>query len=77
VLSDRPDAMPAPLAFAREDWTAGLAIAAHPDDLEYGAASAIAHWVSQGKTIGYCMVSSGETGIDAMAPEQAGPLREQ
>ena len=60
-----------------EDWNTMLAIAAHPDDLEYGAASAIARWTAQGKTVIYLMVTSGEAGIDAMTPEQAGPLREQ
>ena len=59
-----------------EDWTTALAIVAHPDDLEYGAASAIARWTAQGKTVVYCMVTSGEAGIDAIAPERCGPLRE-
>ncbi len=60
-----------------EDWDCMLAVAAHPDDLEYGAASAIARWTSQGKRVTYLMVTSGEAGIDAMTPEVAGPLREQ
>ena len=60
-----------------EDWGTMLAIAAHPDDLEYGAASAIARWTSQGKQVIYLMVTSGEAGIDAMTPDEAGPLREQ
>lgn len=53
-----------------------LAIVAHPDDLEYGAASAIARWTSQGKTVGYVIVTSGEAGIDGIEPSDAGPLRE-
>ena len=60
-----------------EDWECMLAVAAHPDDLEYGAASAIARWTSQGKRVIYLMVTSGEAGIDAMAPDVAGPLRER
>ena len=60
-----------------EDWDCLLAIAAHPDDLEYGAASAIARWTSQGKRVIYLMVTSGEAGIDAIEPQEAGPLREQ
>jgi LmbE family N-acetylglucosaminyl deacetylase len=60
-----------------EDWTTALAIVAHPDDLEYGAASAIARWTAQGKHIVYCLVTSGEAGIDSLPPEQCGPLREQ
>ncbi len=59
-----------------EDWTRALAIVAHPDDLEYGAASAVARWTGQGKTIVYCMVTSGEAGIDAIPPERCGHLRE-
>jgi LmbE family N-acetylglucosaminyl deacetylase len=59
-----------------EDWTRALAIVAHPDDLEYGAASAIARWTRQGKFVVYCMVTSGEAGIDAIPPERCGPLRE-
>lgn len=59
-----------------ENWSRALAIVAHPDDLEFGAASAIARWSSQGKEINYCMVTSGEAGIDAISPIEAGPLRE-
>ena len=46
-----------------EDWTTGLAIVAHPDDLEYGAASAIAKWTAAGKRITYVLVTSGEAGL--------------
>lgn len=60
-----------------EDWDRAVAIVAHPDDLEYGAAAAIARWTSQGKWIGYVLASSGEAGIDGLNPAQAGPLREQ
>jgi len=58
-----------------EDWTRGMAVVAHPDDLEYGTASAIARWTDQGKEIVYVLVTRGEAGIDSMPPEQAGPLR--
>ena len=58
-----------------EDWERALAIVAHPDDLEYGAASAIARWTSQGKDIQYLLVTEGEAGIDSMPPEDVGPLR--
>ena len=60
-----------------EDWSSALAIVAHPDDLEYGTAAAVARWTSQGKRIAYCLATSGEAGIDGMAPEEAGPLREE
>lgn len=60
-----------------EDWSTGLAVVAHPDDLEYGGAAAIARWTSQGKKIAYCLATSGEAGIDGMDPAEAGPVREQ
>jgi len=63
---------PEPVA---EDWDRALAIVAHPDDLEYGAASAVARWTDQGKWVGYVLATSGEAGIDGMDPAQAGPLR--
>src|SRR5579875_742225 len=58
-----------------EDWESAVAVAAHPDDLEYGLASAIARWTGQGKRVSYLMVTRGEAGIAGMAPEQTGPLR--
>ena len=60
-----------------EDWQSALAIVAHPDDLEYGAASAIAKWTTQGKNISYVMVARGEAGIDTLHPSKTGPLRSQ
>lgn len=65
-----------PLEPVPEQWSAALAIVAHPDDLEYGAASAVARWTDQGKRVVYCLATRGEAGIDAMTPEAAGPLRE-
>lgn len=58
-----------------EDWEVGLAVVAHPDDLEYGAAAAVARWTDQGKRIVYCLVTKGEAGIAGMAPEVVGKLR--
>ena len=44
----------APLERLPEDnWQRGLAIVAHPDDLEFGTAAAVARWTAQGKQIGY------------------------
>ena len=60
-----------------EDWTRGLAVVAHPDDLEYGAASAIARWTGQGKSIAYCLVTSGEAGIDSLRPDECALLRQE
>jgi len=59
-----------------EDWQKALAVVAHPDDLEFGAAAAIARWTSQGKEVAYCLLTSGEAGIDGVAPDECGPLRE-
>jgi LmbE family N-acetylglucosaminyl deacetylase len=59
-----------------EDWDRCLAVVAHPDDIEYGAASAVARWTAQGKTVTYLLASRGEAGIDSIPPEQAAPLRE-
>jgi LmbE family N-acetylglucosaminyl deacetylase len=58
-----------------EDWDSAVAVAAHPDDLEYGVASAVARWTGQGKRVSYLLATRGEAGIAGMPPEQAGPLR--
>ena len=68
--------MPDALQPVDESWQRALAVVAHPDDLEFGAAAAVARWTDQGKEVVYCLVTSGEAGIDAMEPERAGPLRE-
>ncbi|WP_410790245.1 PIG-L deacetylase family protein [Kribbella sp. C-35] len=59
-----------------EDWQKALAVVAHPDDLEFGTAAAIARWTAQGKQIVYCLLTSGEAGIDGVDPAECGPLRE-
>jgi len=58
-----------------EDWERAVAVVAHPDDLEYGAASAIARWTRQGKTVSYLLATRGEAGIAGMAPAEVAPLR--
>ena len=70
-MSDAPRLEPLP-----EDWQTALFVVAHPDDIEYGAAAAVARWTGQGKRIVYCMVTSGEAGIDGLHPVECGPLRE-
>ena len=52
-----------------------LAIVAHPDDLEYGAAAAIAKWTEQGHDVSYLLVSRGEAGIDSMEPAESALVR--
>jgi LmbE family N-acetylglucosaminyl deacetylase len=70
-MTESPSLAPLP-----EDWQRALAVVAHPDDLEYGTASAIARWTSQGKQVQYLLVTRGEAGIDAMDPAETGVLRE-
>jgi len=60
-----------------EDWERAVAVVAHPDDLEYGAAAAVARWTKQGKRVSYVIVSSGEAGIAGRDPAEVGPLREE
>jgi LmbE family N-acetylglucosaminyl deacetylase len=60
-----------------EDWNRAVAIVAHPDDLEYGTAAAVARWTSQGKSVAYVLASSGEAGIAGQDPALVGPLREE
>lgn len=58
-----------------EDWERCLAVVAHPDDLEYGAAAAIARWTGQGKTVVEVLVTRGEAGIATMDPEETARVR--
>lgn len=60
-----------------EDWERAVAVVAHPDDLEYGAASAVARWTGQGRQVSYVIATKGEAGIEGMAPDVVGPLREE
>jgi LmbE family N-acetylglucosaminyl deacetylase len=68
--------MPLTLNVVPDDWQRCLAIVAHPDDIEYGIAMAVARWTGEGKQVAYVLASSGEAGIDGMPPDEAGPLRE-
>jgi LmbE family N-acetylglucosaminyl deacetylase len=58
-----------------EDWETAVAVVAHPDDLEYGVAAAVARWTGQGKKVTYLLATRGEAGIAGMPPDQTGPLR--
>ena len=59
-----------------DDWSRALAIAAHPDDLEYGTNAAIAAWTAAGRSVSYVLATRGEAGIAGTPPGTAGPLRE-
>ncbi len=65
-----------PLEPLEETWERALCVVAHPDDLEFGAAAAVARWTGQGKWVGYTMVTSGEAGIDGMSPDECRVVRE-
>lgn len=64
------------LSVIHDDPGSVLAIVAHPDDLEYGAAAAVAKWTDAGHRAAYVLVTRGEAGIDAMAPAEAARVRE-
>jgi LmbE family N-acetylglucosaminyl deacetylase len=68
--------MPDGLQPVPENWDRGLAVVAHPDDLEYGAAAAIARWTAQGKQFSYLLATRGEAGIDALEPAECARVRE-
>ena len=58
-----------------EDWQTALVVVAHPDDIEYGAASAVSKWTSEGKAVVYLLVTRGEAGIDGMHPDETREVR--
>lgn len=60
-----------------EDWRRALAVVAHPDDLEYGCAAAVAVWTDGGREVSYLLASRGEAGIDTVEPAKCAPLRER
>src|SRR6476620_5728933 len=53
-----------------------MAVVAHPDDMEYGAAAAVARWTDQGRSVVYVLATRGEAGIEGRHPSEVGPLRE-
>ncbi|MFE7358213.1 PIG-L deacetylase family protein [Streptomyces sp. NPDC057543] len=59
------------------DWRRALAVVAHPDDLEYGCAAAIADWTDGGREVTYLLATRGEAGIDSLPAEECAPLRER
>ncbi|TYB63897.1 PIG-L family deacetylase [Nonomuraea sp. PA05] len=69
-MTDQLEPMP-------DDWQRALAIVAHPDDLEYGCASAVAVWTDAGRAVSYLLATRGEAGIDTLEPAKAGPVRER
>ena len=41
-----------------------LVVAAHPDDIEFGAAGTVARWVGEGAAVRYLLVTRGDKGSD-------------
>ncbi|RKS07878.1 LmbE family N-acetylglucosaminyl deacetylase [Nocardiopsis sp. Huas11] len=71
-MTQTENSAPQPLP---EDWNRALAVVAHPDDLEFGASSAIARWTGQGKDVTELLLTKGEAGIDSLPPEECAPVR--
>ncbi|MGW6455412.1 PIG-L deacetylase family protein [Streptomyces sp. NPDC055078] len=71
------DPSPEQLAPMPDDWRRALAVVAHPDDLEYGCAAAIAGWTDGGREVAYLLATRGEAGIDTLPPAECAPLRER
>ncbi|YCK36640.1 PIG-L deacetylase family protein [Actinomadura sp. ATCC 39365] len=69
-MAQRLEPMPA-------DWQRALAVVAHPDDLEYGCAAAVATWTDAGREVSYLIATRGEAGIDTLDPAACGPVRER
>lgn len=68
---------PDELEVLHEGWGRALAVVAHPDDMEYGAAAAVARWTGQGKDVRYLLVTRGEAGMSQRPPAEVAPLRER
>jgi len=55
-----------------------LVVAAHPDDIEFGAAGTVARWVTEGAEVRYLLMTRGDKGSDdpAADPRVLATLRE-
>ena len=56
-----------------------LVVAAHPDDIEFGAAGTVARWVHEGAAVRYLLVTRGDKGSDnpATDPVELARIRER
>ena len=52
-----------------------LVVAAHPDDIEFGAAGTVARWVAEGATVRYLLVTRGDKGSDDPSADVAALAR--
>lgn len=54
-----------------------LVVAAHPDDVDFGASGTIAAWTASGIEVSYCICTSGDAGgFDDTPRAEMAPLRE-
>ncbi len=55
-----------------------LVVAAHPDDIEFGAAGTVARWIDEGARVRYLLITRGDKGSDdpTADPRELGVLRE-
>lgn len=51
-----------------------LAVAAHPDDVEYGCSAVFSRWVREGVAVTYLLLTAGEAGMQR-PPEEAREVR--
>ncbi|MEU8242633.1 PIG-L deacetylase family protein [Actinoplanes missouriensis] len=58
-----------------EDWENALILAAHPDDVEFGSAGAVAVWTRKGHDVSYLLATRGEAGIADLTPDRAAEVR--
>lgn len=56
-----------------------LCISAHPDDNEFTIGGSVAKWTREGRTVGFCLVTTGGAGVNehTPSPEKLIPLREK
>ena len=55
-----------------------LAVTAHPDDVDFGAAGTIAGWTAKGIEVHYCILTNGDQGgFDDTPRHEMGPLRQR
>src|SRR5437588_441241 len=59
---------------APEDWRRGLAVVAHPDDIEY--CGVVPEWTSAGREVSYLIATHGEAGIGSLEPAEAARIRD-
>ncbi|MGH3492991.1 MAG: PIG-L deacetylase family protein, partial [Sciscionella sp.] len=61
-----------------EEVRRALVVAAHPDDVDFGAAGTVASWTKAGIDVAYCIATSGEAAsIEGMDREQVARIRRQ